>query len=133
MVDSALPTLWDRYVQLGSPWLPLPHLLMLPLIGKDSFWRNGFAGGAISMVSFIFASVFIYKLSLLYYADRTDKPQAIALLSSLIFIFNPSNLYMQTTPMTELPFMMIFVAGIFCLQKWSFEQKPRWLVLWPFS
>src|SRR5882724_8165751 len=129
MMDSALPTLWERYAQLGAPWLPLPHILMMPLIGKDSFWRNGFAGGAISMISFIIASVLVYKLSLRYYTDRFDNPQTIALVSAGIFMLNPSNLYMQSTPMTELPFMVLFVASIYTLQKWAFDHKTRWLVI----
>src|SRR5882724_13174898 len=129
MMDSALPTLWERYAQLGAPWLPLPHILMMPLIGKDSFWRNGFAGGAISMISFIIASVLIYKLSLRYYTDRFDNPRAIALVSAGIFMLNPSNLYMQSTPMTELLFMAIFVASIYALQKWAFDHQTKWLAI----
>src|SRR5437667_5543375 len=129
IMDSSLPTLWERYAQLGSPWLPLPHLLMLPMITKDSFWRNGFAGSAVSMLSFIIASVVIYKLSLRYYTDRTERPQVFALVSASIFIFNPSNLYMQSTPMTELPFMVLFVASIYSLQKWAFDHRPLWLAV----
>src|SRR5581483_6304768 len=128
MVDSSLPTLWDRYVQLGSPWLPLPHLLMLPFIGKDYMWRTGLAGGIVSMISFVIAAFLVYKLALAYYSDRTENAQRVALISAAIFIFNPSNLYMQTTPMTELPFMVIFVAGIFALQIWAMNQKLRWLM-----
>ena len=128
-MDSALPTLWERYAQLGAPWLPLPHLLMLPLIGYDSFWRTGFAGSIISMISFIIASVLIYKLSLRYYTDRFDNPRVIAGVSAGIFMLNPSNLYMQSTPMTELPFMVLFVASIYSLQKWAFDHKTRWLAI----
>src|SRR5579871_2453911 len=30
--------------QLGTVWLPLPHVLMLPFVMKDEWWRNGLAG-----------------------------------------------------------------------------------------
>jgi hypothetical protein len=30
--------------QLGSVWLPLNHLLMVPLIWNDWMWHSGFAG-----------------------------------------------------------------------------------------
>ena len=42
VVDSQTPGL----LQLGTVWLPLPHLLMIPFIFSDAMWRNG-AGGSI--------------------------------------------------------------------------------------
>ena len=33
-----------RLSQLGSVWLPLPHMLMLPFVQVYSWWANGFAG-----------------------------------------------------------------------------------------
>ena len=30
--------------QLGSVWLPLNHILMIPLIWNDWMWHSGFAG-----------------------------------------------------------------------------------------
>jgi 4-amino-4-deoxy-L-arabinose transferase-like glycosyltransferase len=35
---------------------------------------------------------------------------------------------MQTTAMTELPFMAVLVASIYCLQKWAIKQTLRWLI-----
>src|ERR1700744_6654294 len=29
--------------QLGTVWLPLPHLLMIPFVTRDSWWRSGLA------------------------------------------------------------------------------------------
>src|ERR1700719_5162959 len=29
--------------QLGTVWLPLPHLLMLPLVWNDRLWKTGLA------------------------------------------------------------------------------------------
>src|SRR3954471_24026397 len=39
--------------QLGTVWLPLPHLLMAPLTVVDPLWRNGAAGSVISIAAFI--------------------------------------------------------------------------------
>ena len=50
--------------QLGGVWLPLPHVLMLPLVWIEPFYYSGFAGSVISMVSFVIASVYIYKIGL---------------------------------------------------------------------
>ena len=32
--------------QLGSVWLPLPHLLMVPFVVDDNMWRTGLAGAS---------------------------------------------------------------------------------------
>src|ERR1700686_3136742 len=46
--DSQTPGL----LQLGTVWLPLPHLLMIPFIFSDAMWRSGIAGSIPSMVSY---------------------------------------------------------------------------------
>src|SRR4030042_5858567 len=46
--------------QLGSVWLPLPHLLMIPTIWNDFFWHSGLSGAIISMISFICLGVIVY-------------------------------------------------------------------------
>src|SRR5215213_7110985 len=51
IVDARDATLWERYVQLGSPWLPLPHLAMLPFVWHDGLWRSGWAGTIPSLAS----------------------------------------------------------------------------------
>src|SRR5258708_6150104 len=48
--------------QLGSVWLPLPHLLMIPTIWNDFMWHSGLAGTLQSMISFVATGVLIYKI-----------------------------------------------------------------------
>src|ERR1035441_6979889 len=40
ILDSQTP----GYDQIGTAWLPLPHLLMLPFVRYDEWWRSGLAG-----------------------------------------------------------------------------------------
>src|SRR4051812_50181997 len=42
--DSQFPGL----AQLGTVWLPLPHLLMLPFIVNDRLWSSGIGGAPAS-------------------------------------------------------------------------------------
>ena len=56
VVDHPEDSFWQRYVQIGSPWLPLQTILMLPLVANDSLWRSGVAGSLISMLGFVVAS-----------------------------------------------------------------------------
>src|SRR5271155_2997860 len=40
IIDSRTPG-WS---QIGTTWLPLPHLLTVPLVRNDSLWHTGLAG-----------------------------------------------------------------------------------------
>ena len=44
--DSLTPGL----LQVGTVWLPLPHLLMIPFIFFHSLWQNGAGGSIPSMI-----------------------------------------------------------------------------------
>ena len=48
VVTSRTPGL----AQLGTTWLPLPFLLMLPLIWNDALFRDGIAGSLPSMLAY---------------------------------------------------------------------------------
>src|SRR6267142_360551 len=60
VVDSPDDSLWRRYIQIGSPWLPLQTVLMLPLVTNDWLWRTGTAGSIVSMISFVVAALSLY-------------------------------------------------------------------------
>jgi hypothetical protein len=94
--------------QLGGIWLPLPHLLMVPFVYFDSLWQTGLAGSIVSGISFIVATIFIYKTSFLL-----TKSRLTSVIGSLVFAFNPNILYMQTAPMTELPLIAFFILAIY--------------------
>src|SRR5208282_3635207 len=56
--DSQTPGL----LQLGTVWLPLPHLLMIPFIVSKAMWQNGTGGSIPSMVAYVFGVVGIFRL-----------------------------------------------------------------------
>src|SRR5271165_1470765 len=53
VIDSQTPGL----LQLGTVWLPLPHLLMIPFLIWTSMWQKGTGGSIPSMVAYVFAVV----------------------------------------------------------------------------
>ena len=101
------------FAQLGGVWLPLPHLLMLPLIWIDPWYYNGFAGSAVSMTSYVVCCVFIYKIGF-----GLTRARVAALAGTLVFALNPNVLYMQSTPMTELLLFATIAAAVYYVQKW---------------
>ena len=46
--------------QIGTVWLPLPHLLMLPFVMRDAWWRSGMAGVIPSAICFVLAGTFLF-------------------------------------------------------------------------
>jgi hypothetical protein len=99
VVDSRTP----GPLQLGSVWLPLPHLLMLPLIVSDWAWRTGFAGSLVSMASYVAGTLGVFRLA------RGLGSPAAAWVGALAFAANPSLLYLQATAMTEPLYLALFV------------------------
>ncbi len=49
--DSRTPGL----LQLGTVWLPLPHLLMIPFLVSNWAWQTGFGGSVPSLVAYVVA------------------------------------------------------------------------------
>src|SRR3954471_17226116 len=47
--------------QLGSIWLPLPHLLIVPLTAINSLWTSGAAGSLLSLACFVGTSMFLFS------------------------------------------------------------------------
>ena len=109
--------------QLGSVWLPLPHVLMIPTIWNDFMWHSGLAGAIISMISFVATGVTIYMFL---------KTLGVGLLGRLfavlVFITNLNILYLQSTAMTELLLLATMTAGSYCLMLWAKTDEFMYLI-----
>src|ERR1700690_1187951 len=58
VVDSQTPGL----LQLGTVWLPLPHLLMIPFIYVNAMWQSGAGASIPSMVAYVFGVMGVFRL-----------------------------------------------------------------------
>ncbi|HEV3150143.1 MAG TPA: hypothetical protein VGY94_04275 [Acidobacteriaceae bacterium] len=107
LFDSRTP----GFRQLGSVWLPLSHLLLVPFVQKMSWWQSGVAAALPSMASYVAACVGLYRLALCFVRH------AIALLAVAFFALNPGLLYFSTTAMTEPLFLaeMVWAALLIAL------------------
>ena len=97
--------------QLGSVWLPLPHLLLVPFVQKMSWWQSGVAAALPSMACYVAACVGLYRLALCFVRH------SVAWLAVAFFALNPGLLYFSTTAMTEPLFLaeMIWAALLIAL------------------
>lgn len=104
--------------QLGSVWLPLPHILMIPTIWNDFLWHTGLSGALISMVSFVGTGVLIYV-----FLKRLNVGILGRLIGVAIFALNLNILYLQSTAMTELLLIATMTAGVYELVMWTKNEK----------
>lgn len=100
--------------QLGNVWLPLHHLLMLPLIWNDTLFRSGFAGAFPSMVAYVVSAVYLYRSGHLLFASHSA-----GMVAALCLMLNPSVLYMQSTPMSELDLICAAVIAVYYAMRWA--------------
>ena len=107
LFDSRTP----GFRQLGSVWLPLPHLLLVPFVQKMSWWQSGVAAALPSMASYVAACVGLYRLALCFVRH------SMAWLAVVFFALNPGLLYFSTTAMTEPMFLaeMIWASLLIAL------------------
>ena len=119
VVSSTSPGL----AQLGYVWLPLPHLLMLPLIWISPLYRNGFAGSIVSMAAYVATAVLMYKITF-----RLTRRKFAGVVAAGVFAVNVNMLYMQSTPMTEALLFCMLAAMVYCVQQWADTDKYQYLM-----
>jgi hypothetical protein len=106
--------------QLGTVWLPLPHLLIAPLAAIETLWRTGAAGSFISMFCFIGTGVFLFLTGFEWTGSRI-----VGWLAFLLFTLNPHLIYLFTTPENE-PLMIFCAAGLlYYLVRWGQDEDWR--------
>ncbi len=109
--DSHTPGL----LQLGTVWLPLPHLLMIPFLLSDALWQNGVGGSVPSLISYVLAVIAIFRLVrgvVSVQQEPGTTARIAAWIASGIFALNPNLLYLQTTAMTEPLYLALFIWAV---------------------
>lgn len=106
--DSRTPGL----LQLGTVWLPLPHLLTIPFLLSDSAWRSGIGGSIPSLVAYVGGAMGIFRLVrgwLSSHAQVDGAGRFSAWLAAAIYVANPNLIYLQTTAMSEALYLALFI------------------------
>lgn len=101
-----------RFSQLGSVWLPLPHILLLPFVQVYRWWANGLAGVFPSALAYVASCAGMYRLA------RHWLPITLGACSLFFFAANPNILYLQTTAMTEPLFLCEMIWIVVWLVEW---------------
>ncbi len=123
----------SSFFQLGTVWLPLQHVAMLPFVWNNRLWQSGIAGSIPSMIAYVLGGLGIFRLvsgfaptlpqnrgkdgtpfSPTLRQDRAQDGAPIpmvlpALVAAAIYAFNPNLLYMQATAMNEPIYLAFFI------------------------
>jgi hypothetical protein len=116
--DSRTPGL----LQLGTVWLPLPHLVMIPFIVSQRMWQQGVGGSIPSMAGYVFGVIGIFRFTrgVLSRSAEPDGPARVAAwIAALIYAANPNLLYMQSTAMGESLYLAFFIWSVVYFSEWQ--------------
>lgn len=120
VVDNMQP----GFSQLGGVWLPLNHLLALPLVWNNWAWHSGFAESIISIISYVLSTWLLFKI--VYNITDEIIP---SILASLTFALNVNMIYLQATPLTESLFIVLFIASAYFFTNWILKNNYSDLTL----
>jgi hypothetical protein len=117
VVDNRHPL--QSYGQLGTVWLPLQHIAMLPFVWSDGLWRTGIAGAIPAMLAYVLGGWGIFRLVKPHASER------VAYLATATYALNPNLLYMQTTAMNEPIFLAFFIWSLVYLDEFVRTTSPQ--------
>jgi hypothetical protein len=110
--DSKTPGL----LQLGTVWLPLPHLLMLPFIVSKQMWQTGAGGSIPSMAAYVLSVLGMFRLvrgALSGGGEEAGNAAEVgAWAAAIVYGANPNLIYMQTTAMGESLYLAFFTWAV---------------------
>ncbi len=119
--DSKTPGL----LQLGTVWLPLPHLLIIPFIVSMKMWQNGTGGSIPSMAGYVFGVLGIFRLMRTVLTrtalastvpSRNGQLDLVAMIgpwvAAIVYGANPNLIYMQSTAMGESLYLAFFIWAV---------------------
>jgi hypothetical protein len=109
--------------QIGTGWLPLLHIVLIPFVMHGNWWQTGFAGTVPSAACFAIAAIFLFAA-----AERAFRSLPAALAVMLAFLLNPNMLYLSATPMTE-PLFAACVAALLFATLWFRDAQSIWALL----
>ena len=109
--DSRTPGL----LQLGTVWLPLPHLLIIPFIVSNRMWQSGAGGSMPSMAAFALSVLGIFRLVGTVLGPDGEGQYAAKLgawAAAILYLANPNLIFLQATAMGEALYLAFFIWAV---------------------
>lgn len=107
-------------VQLGTVWLPLQHVLLAPLSAIDPLWTSGWAGALLGAACMAVEAAAIWHIA----AALNRGARAAGLLAVVVYVTNPTILYLHTTAFTEPILYASVLVATSGLVHWAVRDRP---------
>ena len=119
-IDSQHPGLSN----IGTVWLPLPQLLLMPFASINALFYSGIAGAVVGIPFLVGTGLLLFGI-----IRRMTHSRPVASLGACLFALNPNVVYMALTPMSEADlFFFVTLAG-YALLRWLETDSVKWLYL----
>ena len=115
LIDGRNPGL----VQLGTVWLPLPHVLLSPFVASSWLWHTGYAAIPLDIGCLVIEALAVFSLVMTVSGSRRA-----AWIGVVLLVTNPSLLYLHTTALTEPVLYASMLGTAAMLARWAKRSKP---------
>ncbi|SMH51001.1 hypothetical protein SAMN06295885_3654 [Rathayibacter oskolensis] len=116
LVDSTSP----GFQQLGTVWLPVPHLILAPFVIDFGWWVSGAGAAAVGTLCLALSASALYRISARMRFGRTARLATVA-----GFVSSPAVLYVFTTPLTEPVLIAGLLGCVAGLARWATDRRPH--------
>lgn len=116
LVDSAAP----GFQQLGTVWLPVPHLILAPFVLDFGLWVSGAGAAVVGTLCLAASATALYRIAARVGLGRTARLTTVA-----AFVASPAVLYVFTTPLTEPVLIAGLLGCIAGLARWATASRPH--------
>ncbi|KQR02925.1 hypothetical protein ASF72_06955 [Arthrobacter sp. Leaf141] len=106
------------FEQLGTVWLPVPHLLLMPFVVNLWMFSSGWGAGLLGILALAATASGLYRIAARLGYGRSGRLAAV-----LVLLANPAILYTYTTALTEPVLLMCLVAGMAGLAHWATSRR----------
>ncbi|GGC95675.1 hypothetical protein GCM10011512_23390 [Tersicoccus solisilvae] len=114
LLDSKAP----GFQQLGTVWLPVPHLLLAPFVQSLWLFSTGWAAALLGTLALMATTAALFRTAARLGLNRWGRWAAV-----LLLLTNPSVLYTYTTALTEPVLIMGLTAGTAGLAHWAVSRR----------
>ena len=108
------------FAQIGTVWLPFPHLLLLPWVLSYMLWQTGFAAAIVGTLCLGVSAAALWRITTRVGFTASARWATIA-----VFVLNPSLLYLHTVALTEPVLIAAILAALAGLSGWIFGRPPH--------
>jgi hypothetical protein len=107
------------FAQIGTVWLPLPHLLVAPFSLVTEWWRSGSAVLVVNAAALVAQALCVFRLV----ADATRRNSA-GWVAVVALCANPAWLYLHVTALGEPVLFAAALAMVAGLASWARSDPP---------